>query len=104
MCSSDLIADAMSQPIGSVRIIRILNSVVCVAILCSEKSIGITCNKLAILIDRQRIAVRIVAVNLARSSCGFRKETVLAFFRRAPEDALLLRNHKGITTTNVSIL
>ena len=84
------VANTMAKSIGSVRIIRVLNSVVCVAILCAKQAIRIACNKRAVLIDRQRIAVRIVAVNLARSSCGFRKETVLAFFRRAPEDALLL--------------
>ena len=73
------IADAMSQPIGSVRIIRILNSVVCVAILRTEKSIGIACNKRAILIDRQRIAVIIITVNLIGYTRGFCKKAVSLF-------------------------
>jgi hypothetical protein len=61
--------------------------------LCTKQAIGIACNKRAVLIDRQRIAVRIVAVNLIGYTRGFRKETGLAFFdslSRAPEGALLL--------------
>ena len=42
------IANTVSQSIGSVRIIGILNSVICVAILRTEKSIGIACNKRAV--------------------------------------------------------
>ena len=70
------VANAVSQPIGSVRIIRILNSVVCVAILCTKQAIRIACNKRAVLIDRQRISVRIVAVNLIGYTRGLCKEAV----------------------------
>ena len=92
------IANAVSQSIGSVSIIRILNNVVCVAILCSEKSIGIACNKRAILIDRQRIAVIIITVNLIGYTRGFCREAGLAFFRRAHKGALLPDSYKAVIT------
>lgn len=63
------ISDAMSQPIGAVRIIRILYCVACVTILCTKQAIRITCNKRAILMHRKRIAVVIVSIQRVRCPC-----------------------------------